>query len=779
MAKSWTDNAPTPKALQDHAHLRDPLSYRLKKFLLGNPLNRHTLSHQRLKKRYALGILSSDCISSSAYGSEQILVALLPAFGLAAFTLLMPMTFVVLIILTIITLSYRNVISVYTQFGGAYIVSRDNFGPVTAQIAAVALILDYIVTLAIQTAAGVAAIISTFPELAPWKIEMCFAVIALLSYGNLRGVKEAGKAFALPTYLFVFSMFTVFGIGIYRELTTGLPRLNPDVPGAIEIGTEQGLLSAAAIFILLRAFANGGSSLTGLEAIADGVGLFKSPESVNAKKTLVMMSLILGSLVLGVSYFAHRIYAVPYEDETPTVISQVAQTILGDGAFGSAFFILVQAATMLILFAGANTTFSAFPIVVNYAAADGYLPRWLTKRGHKLNFSNGIFVLSGAALVLVIATQGSISYLVAFYALGVFTAFTLSGLGMAKHNYKNRDGNWKIKFVINGIAGSLSLLIVVIFAIVKFSQGAWVVLVVAPILVLSFLRLRKRYDAESKALVVKKEQERAVSITRHDVTVLVDSVDLATVGTIRYARSLNPRSLHAVHFVLDDRRAEAIKKEWMSNHGVDDVPIEFIDCPDRRLPNAALDYAIRATQKPDVELTLLLPRRAYRGFLGRLLHDQTAEEIARPISQLPRVVATIVPFDINRMISGKSVIEHAPEVVEEVKEAEAPARAQSNWLQSKETISHYEEKMMPIGKISWRKRAHVTGRVTAIRPAAMDAAPTLEVEIWDETGGVTLQFLGRREIAGLEVGSTMIAEGMVGEQNGALTILNPSYEIRV
>ncbi|MFM1797393.1 MAG: hypothetical protein RL733_1174, partial [Actinomycetota bacterium] len=608
MAKSWTDDAPTPKALQDHAHLRDPLSYRLKKFLLGNPLNRHTLSHQRLKKRYALGILSSDCISSSAYGSEQILVALLPAFGLAAFTLLMPMTFVVLAILTIITLSYRNVISVYTQFGGAYIVSRDNFGPVVAQVAAVALILDYIVTLAIQTAAGVAAIISTFPELAPWKIEMCFVVIALLSYGNLRGVKEAGKAFALPTYLFVFSMFTVFGIGIYRELTTGLPQLNPDVPGAIEIGTEQGLLSAAAIFILLRAFANGGSSLTGLEAIADGVGLFKSPESVNAKKTLVLMSMILGSLVLGVSYFAHRILAVPYEDETPTVISQVAQTILGDGTFGSAFFILVQAATMLILFAGANTTFSAFPIVVNYAAADGYLPKWLTKRGHKLNFSNGIFVLSGAALLLVIATQGSVSYLVAFYALGVFTAFTLSGLGMAKHNYVNREGNWRLKFAINGVAGTLSFIIVVIFGIVKFTEGAWVVLVTAPILVVSFLRLRKRYDAENNALLVRKEQERAISITRHDVTVLVDSVDLATVATIRYARSLNPRTLHAVHFVLDDRRAEAIKKEWMSNHGVDDVPIEFIDCPDRRLPNAAVDYAIRATQKPDVELTLLLPR---------------------------------------------------------------------------------------------------------------------------------------------------------------------------
>jgi amino acid transporter len=779
VAKSWTDDAPTPRALKEHAHLRDPFTYRLKKFLLGAPLNRHTLGHQRLKKRYALGILSSDCISSSAYGSEQILIALLPAFGLAAFTLLMPMTFVVITVLLIITLSYRNVISVYTQFGGAYIVSRDNFGPVTAQIAAVALILDYIVTLAIQTAAGVAAIISTFPELAPWKIEMCIGVIVFLAYGNLRGVKEAGRAFALPTYLFVGSMFVVFAIGIFRELTTGLPQLDPRSAGAIEMGTEQGLLSAAAVFILLRAFANGGSSLTGLEAIADGVGLFKSPESVNAKKTLVMMSMILGTLVLGVSYFAHRILAVPYEDETPTVISQVASTILGEGAFGSAFFILVQAATMLILFAGANTTFSAFPIVVNYAAADGYLPQWLTKRGHKLNFSNGIMVLSGAALTLVVATQGSISYLVAFYALGVFTAFTLSGLGMAKYNYKNREGNWKLKFAINGLAGSLSLIIVIIFSVVKFTEGAWVVLILAPILVMSFLRLRTRYDAEKKALEVRKELERALSITRHDVTVLVDSVDLATVGTIRYARSLNPRSLNAVHFVLDERRAEQIKKKWMSSHSVDDVPIEFIDCPDRRLPNAAVDYAIRSTQKPDVELTLLLPRRAYRGFLGRLLHDQTAEEIARPISQLPRVVATIVPFDVERILKGqvREVESVGPEKAKGA--SSAPARAKSNWLQSSEVVSHYQESMMPIGSITWRKRAHVTGKVTAIRPAAMDSAPTLEVEIWDESGGVTLQFLGRREIAGLEVGSTLIAEGMVGEDDGALTILNPSYEIRV
>jgi amino acid transporter len=292
--KSWTDDAPEPMVLQEHAHLADPISYRVKRRLLGNPLNRHTLSHQRLKKRYALGILSSDCISSSAYGTEQILIALVPAFGLAAFAMLMPMTGIVLLILLVVTLSYRNVISVYTKVGGAYIVSRDNFGPVVAQVAAVALMMDYIVTLAIQSAAGVAAIASTFPEVGPYKIHLTLAIIVLLTYGNLRGVKEAGKAFALPTYLFVGSMAVVFGIGIYRQFAGTLPTLDVNQPGAVPLGESQGLLTFAAIFILLRAFANGGSSLTGLEAISDGVSLFKSPEQVNARRTLVIMSTILG-----------------------------------------------------------------------------------------------------------------------------------------------------------------------------------------------------------------------------------------------------------------------------------------------------------------------------------------------------------------------------------------------------------------------------------------------------------------------------------------------------
>ena len=775
MPKSWTDGAPEPVALQDHAHVRDPLSYKIKRRLLGNALNRHSLGHQRLSKRYALGILSSDCISSSAYGSEQILIALLPAFGLAAFAILMPMTVVVLVILTIITLSYRNVIDVYTKTGGAYIVARDNFGPVVAQIAAVALMLDYIVTVAIQSAAGVAAIISTFPELLGWKMPMIFGVILLLTYGNLRGVKEAGKAFALPTYFFVGCMAIVFTMGLYRHFSGTLTVLSTDQPGAVHVGQEQGLLTFAAIFILLRAFANGGSSLTGLEAISDGVALFKTPEHVNARRTLVVMSTILGTLVLGVSWFAHKIHAMPYETGTPTVISQIAKVIVGDGVFGQVMFVMVQLATMLILFAGANTTYSAFPLLVNFVASDGYLPRQLTKRGHRLAFSNGILLLSGGGLFLVVFTAGSVEHLVAFYALGVFTGFTLAGFGMARHSLRNRPESWRFKVFINTLAGSISFIVVIIFSIVKFSEGAWLVLITAPILVMIFLRLRRQYTREQNALAVKQENERA---TRHDVTVLVDNVDLATVGAVRYARSLKPRNLSAVHFVIDDRRAEAIAKAWAESDALDDVALELIDCPDRRLPNSALDYAIRMTEKKDVELTLLLPRRSYSRLLGRLLHDQTAEEIAAPISQLSRVVATIVPFDVNKITSGQGITTHTVDVQKLPEEKKVVTKPVTPPI-TIEPISHYAEDLTPIGKIQWRKRAHVQGQVTSIKTAASGSAPLLHVELWDETGGVTLHFIGRREISGLEVGSQLRAEGMVGEEDGSLTILNPSYELLI
>ena len=434
MPKSWTDDAQTPVVKQEQSHLKDPLIYRIKKYFLGVPLNRHTLSSQRLSKKNAFGVLSSDCISSSAYGGEQILVALIPAFGLAAFTIFPPMIGIILVMLIAITLLYRDVITTCTRSGSAYLVSRENFGRVVSQIAAVELMFGYIITVAIQSAAGVAALLSTFPELNPYKVQITIFIVLLLTYVNLRGVKEAGVFFVIPSYLFMGTMFVVFIFGIYRYFTGTLPIYSQDAEGLVPIGQAQGLLSVAAMLLILKAFANGSASLTGLEAISDSVPLFKSPEHVNAKRVLILMSLTLGTLIIGIAWLAKEVQAIPYADGTPTVISLVAKAALGDSVVGGVFFVLTQLGTMLILFAGANTCFSAFPNMVNMVANDGYLPRRLTQRGHKLVFSNGVFFIAGIASILVIVTGASITILAAIYALAVFIGFALTGAGMTKRS---------------------------------------------------------------------------------------------------------------------------------------------------------------------------------------------------------------------------------------------------------------------------------------------------------------------------------------------------------
>lgn len=331
-------------------------------------------------------------------------------------------------------------------------------------------------------------------------------------------------------------------------------------------------------------------------------------------------------------------------------------------------------------------------------------------------------------------------------------------------------------------SGTVSLLIVIIFGVVKFTEGAWLIVLIFPVATMALIRLNKQYRTEQMALKIDEEKSRATSIARHDVAVLVDAVDVATVGAIRYARSLNPHTLTAVHFVIDDRHAQTIATDWAKNKALSDVPLELIDCPDRRLPNAAVDFAIRGTTNQDVELTLLFPRRSYSFFLGRILHDRTAESIASPISQLPRVVATIVPFDVEKIIAGKPLTRPAvmaESTAAKVPQAVAKIATPDIAVSLPSPVSHYQEQLLPIGNATWRQRAHVRGRVTSILTAPTGSAPGLDVEIWDETGGITLHFLGRRSIAGLNVGTTVCAEGMVGESGGHLTIMNPSYEIVV
>ena len=771
-----------PAALPGSADLPERLGYRLKRRALGPPLTTDQIEHETLSKKLALGVLSSDCISSSAYGSEEILLILLPMFGIAAYALLLPMTLVVLVVLVLVTLCYRQVVMLYTKAGGSYVVARENFGPIVAQVAAVALMVDYIVTVAVQSAAGTNAVTSAIPALVPYNLEITVAVVLILFYGNLRGLREAGRTFAFPTYFFAGSMFVVIIGGVVREVFGDLPHYDPaHAPGAFPMGHGTALLSFGAIYILLKSFANGGSSLTGLEAISNGVSTFKSPRGVNARRTLVVMSCILGFLVAGVSWLAHVTHAVAYLSGSPTVISQVAKAVLGDSAAGHVGFLLVQLATMLILYTGANTPFNGFPFLANFVAADGFLPRWLTKRGHRLAFSNGIVVLTVASLALLLGTGAHVDRLVAFYAIGVFTGFTLAGFGMAKHFRTFRGPGWKSKVALNNVVGAVSGLVVLIFAVTKFTEGAWLVVFIFPVMVAVLLRLHRAYDREAALLEAVPSTAAVVRAAHSCVVVLVDAVDLAVIRAIRYAHTLRPSELHVVHFVIDSSHAADLRSAWDAQPGLD-LSLELVDCPDRRLPRAALELTERLmVEGASTQVTMLLPRRSYGAFLGRMLHDRTADDIAAAVSTVPGAVATIVPYDatnpttlLRRRASGRGPGEGSGQGAE-------PALLED--AGSDTTVAPATEVLDRGGRVAIQNATHrqtavVEGRIRSVEVSPISGSPALRCELVDDTGGVTLIFYGRRSIAGIEPGVHLRAEGRIGTYKGHLAIANPLYSLK-
>ncbi|WP_171167605.1 APC family permease [Streptomyces sp. I05A-00742] len=636
----------------------DRLRYRVKRRLLGPPLVTERLSQEKLSNPMALGVLASDCISSTAYGTEEMLRILVPVAGIAAFTLLMPVTGGILLVLLLVTLSYRDVVSVYTRAGGSYVVARENFGPRVAQIAAVALLVDYIVTVAVQTAAGTDALISLahlvgngFRGIDHLKLPITVAVVLLLMYGNLRGIREAGRTFATPAYLFIVAVALLLVVGLVRALNGGIPHADVTAHGAVPLGEPgHGWLYGTSLFIVLRSFANGGSSLTGLEAISNGVSAFRAPQGRNARRTLTTMSLILGVMVLGVSTLAHFTHAIPYEDGNPTVLAQEAHLIFGDGWVGTVGLVYVQLATALILFTGANTPFTGFPFLASFVAEDRFLPRPLMRRGHRLAFSNGIICLTVVSVGLLFLTGGNVDKLVALYAIGVFTGFTMATAGMTAHHWRSDAPGRRAKVWVNLAAAVVSALVVVIFAITKFTEGAWLVVVVFPIGVWALIRINHQYRAEAEAL------ENVPAFTadrphwrRHRVFVLVDSLDLATVKALRYAHELRPDEVRAVHFVIDEPRARRLTERWDATPGAD-VPLELVDCPDRRLRHAVIGLAARTTAGGETALTLLIPRRTYSTPLGRLLHRDTGELMAKALEQLPNVAVTVLPFDVSQAV---------------------------------------------------------------------------------------------------------------------------------
>ncbi|HVV20486.1 MAG TPA: amino acid permease, partial [Pseudonocardiaceae bacterium] len=590
--------------------------------------------------------------------------------------------------------------------------------------------------------------------------------------------REAGRPFAIPAYLFVGLVVLTVIVGVIKMIPVGLPQYDPThLVGAVDVRQRNGFVMGATLFVLLRAFANGGSSLTGVEAISNTVGAFRKPEGRNARKVLTVMACILGFMVGGVSFLAFATHATPYRAGYPSVLSQETRAVYGHGVFGNIVFGVVQAATALILYTGGNTSFNGFPFLASFVAEDRFLPRQLTKRGHRLVFSNGIVVLTVLSVILLLVAGSNVNNLVPFYAIGVFTGFSMAGYGMTKHWLNNRqEKGWRRRMVINLSAGVVSTLVVGIFAVTKFTEGAWLVVVVFPLLVFTLIRLNREYRVESAILDRVRETEvRSVNFAQHKVFVFVSSLDLAVLEALRYARSLRPTELKAVHFMVDETHANRLRHRW-ERLGVD-TTLKVIDCPDRRLTRAAQELVAEASAEPGTGVSVLLPRRTYAPLLGRLLHDRTADRIASVISRLPRAAATIVPYDVQSRI--RAAFPNMPE--ERITEAFERLLSRVSGDRGPELERHNEptppSDVEPIGTVVPGHRATVVGRLHELDSRTARGRQVLVGSVADETGTLEVEFHGEHE--DIQAGQELRLSGRVqlNADSHAVLMVDPAYEI--
>ncbi|MET0900651.1 MAG: amino acid permease [Mycobacterium sp.] len=730
-----TREIPPPRPPELPPPLPASFGYTLKRFFLGKPLVTDQLKDEKLSNRVALGVLSPDAISSSAYGTEVILIELLPYAALAAFTLLLPITAAILCILVLVAASYCQVVMTYTKAGGSYVVARDNFGPRVAQVAAAALMIDYVVTVAVQAAAGTVAVVSALRMLGPYSLEITVGVVVAMCFVNLRGLKEAGRPFAVPTYFFIVMMTVMIVTGVVRHLIWGLPQYDPAaLAGAVAVEHADGLIMGATLLVILRAFANGGASLTGVEAISNTVGAFREPAGRNARKVIIVMATVLAFLLAGVAYLAYATHATPYTAGYPSVLSEIARAVFGSGPIGHILYALVQIATAAILFTGANTSFNGFPALANFVSEDRFLPRQLAKRGHRLVFSNGIILLTVLSVALLIGTGGSVSALVPFYAIGVFTGFSLAGYGMAKHHHRERGDGWQRKFAICLSAGVVSTIVVLIFAIAKFTEGAWLVVVIFPVLVFALMRLNREYRAEAAILESIRGGGSLDDYDRLRVFVLVASLDLASLEGLRYGRSLEADEFTAVHFNIDDAHADLLVKRW-AHYGLQ-TPLRIVDCPDRRLIRAAQELVTTAAaEEPGTSVTLLLPRRSYAPLIGFFLHDRTADRIARAVNRLPYAVATIVPYDVRSRIRQTFPDRFEERITRELEKVQS--RLDGGDVREQPTSP---QRVLAVDNLVGGLRATVEGRVVRIDDKTRDDAPLRIVIIEDDSGQLNVLF---------------------------------------
>jgi amino acid transporter len=554
--------------------------YALKRVILGPVLPTASLVHERLNKVTALAIFSSDALSSVAYATEEMLRTLFTygAVAAAAFALIMPLSFVIVGVLAILMFSYRQTIKAYPSAGGAYIVTKDNFGLIPAQVAGVALLTDYVLTVAVSVSAGVAAIIAAAPSIWFLRVPMAVGFIVLIAVGNLRGVKESGRIFAAPTYLFIAMIMSLIVIGVVR-ITAGTLHPTPYVAYRAGWAAEHALkgitpLLVIPIFLTLHALASGSAAMTGVEAISNGVPAFKPPEWRNARTTLMWMGATLGTMFLGISWLSHRLQVVPDPTEKSTVLADIGKTIYGTQGVGHLMFLVLQVATTLILVLAANTAFADFPRLANFHADDNFLPRQFTTRGHRLVFSNGIIALAVAAGLLVVAFGANVTHLIPFYAIGVFTSFTLSQAGMARRHIRIKEKGWKLGLVINAAGSLATLTLLLIIGTTKFVHGAWAVVVLVPIMVMLLVRMNHQYDRENEELQRDLRSFNVSDLRRPLAVLLVDELDSKTIHALQYAKTIRTESV-AVHIESDPSKTQRLETEWAST-SLQSVPLKIL-----------------------------------------------------------------------------------------------------------------------------------------------------------------------------------------------------------
>ena len=617
--------------------------FQVKRLLVGAPIPSHQAHHERLSRITGLAILSSDALSSVAYATEEILRVLLIGGGAAALGLVTPIGLVIAITLAIVAFSYRQTIYAYPSGGGAYLVAKDNLGRAPSLVAAASLLIDYVLTVAVSVAAGVAAITSAIPGWSPYRVEVALGFILLLMVGNLRGVRESGRIFAIPTYFFIVSILGMLVVGAWRSLTGTFVPLPQH-----EAVAGSGVLTT---FVLLTAFSNGCTAMTGVEAVSNGVPAFRPPESRNAAATLVAMAALAIAMFMGITLLAHAYGVVPADGET--VVSQIARVTFGGR---NVFYFAVQAATMSILVLAANTAYADFPRLASIVARDRFLPRQFMNQGDRLAFSNGILILSALAGLLLVGFGGDTHALIPLYMIGVFVSFTLSQAGMVIHWRSLRTPGWRASAAINGFGATVTAIVLVIVAVTKAHEGAWIIILMIPVLVTIFEVTRRHYDHVASELTLRGWTPEPAG--GHTVLVPIGGMQRAVVKALRYARTLST-DVRAIYIEIDPTATNALKKQWPE--WGQNVALVVLESPYRSLMEPLLEY-IEEVRRADPQgyVTVILPEFVPHRLWQHLLHNQHALLIKGALLFKPNIVVTSVPFHLGHAESAALGATSAP-----------------------------------------------------------------------------------------------------------------------